>query len=197
MKLHKISLMTIIDYQKYWNKAISFEQYLSEMEIHANTPDMTDKQSYVPLNLQRTNRILKTYHPSSDMLSKINNSEEPVKWLVISEHWCGDAAQILPVVKIIAGLTQNIELRVIYRDENLELIDSHLTNNGRSIPKILILDGNYKIKQTWGPRPKVAQELFIKLKSDPETAGNYGEHLHKWYATDKQHEIEKELTELI
>ena len=61
-------------------------------------------------------------------------------WLVISEGWCGDAAQNMPVVEKIVDEMPNVEIRYVLRDENLELMDQYLTNGGRSIPKALFVD---------------------------------------------------------
>jgi hypothetical protein len=76
-------------------------------------------------------------------------------------------------------------------------MQAHLTNGGMSVPKLIQLDENSELINDWGPRPKAAQEMVIKLKSDPETAANYIEELHKWYAKDKQQSTVSELMELI
>ena len=58
-------------------------------------------------------------------------------WLIITEGWCGDAAQCIPTIEKIAAESKNIETHYVLRDENLDLIDEYLTNNARSIPKLI------------------------------------------------------------
>ena len=62
-----------------------------------------------------------------------------------------------------------------------------------AVPKIVQLDTGAQLLADWGPRPAEAQELVIALKSNPETASNYTEELHKWYAKDKQQSTVNEL----
>jgi hypothetical protein len=44
-------------------------------------------------------------------------------------------------------------MRIVERDKNLDLIDAHLTGTSRSIPVIMLLDGDYVERGWWGPRP--------------------------------------------
>ena len=117
---------------------------------------------------------------------------------MISEHWCGDASQNIPSFNKIAELSAGkIELRIVYRDENTELMDQHLTNSTRSIPKLIQLDEAYNVTGIWGSRPVEAQELIIKLKSNPLTADTYVNELHLWYARNKQIALQGEIVNLL
>jgi len=91
--------------------------------------------------------------------------QEPVKWLLITEHWCGDASQINPIIKHVAEASNgNIELKLVYRDQHEELIDAHLTDGrSRSIPILLQLDSNYNYLSSYGPRPDDAQVLVKSI----------------------------------
>ena len=60
--------------------------------------------------------------------------------MVISEGWCGDAAQILPVINKMALVSNKIEFRIVLRDENPALMDAFLTNGGKAIPKVIMID---------------------------------------------------------
>src|SRR4051794_12130558 len=57
--------------------------------------------------------------------------------LALSEDWCGDAVNTLPIVAKLAALTPNADLRVLARDENLDIMDAHLTGQSRSIPCVI------------------------------------------------------------
>src|SRR6185436_12705370 len=53
--------------------------------------------------------------------------------LVLTEDWCGDAVNTLPVLAAISNRARNLDLRILSRDANLELMDAHLTGRSRSI----------------------------------------------------------------
>src|SRR5687767_7165739 len=53
---------------------------------------------YTSLNEARMNRLEKTIKISDETLEKLQNLNNNYIWLVISEGWCGDAAQILPIL---------------------------------------------------------------------------------------------------
>jgi hypothetical protein len=120
-------------------------------------------------------------------------------WLVLTEGWCGDAAQTVPIMAKMAGESLNIELKLIFRDENLDIMDEFLTDGGRSIPKLIVLNKEtLEVLENWGPRPVEAQELFWKAKNSPDF--DYPEvqkALQLWYAKDKTLSTQKELTALV
>ncbi|MYL05574.1 MAG: thioredoxin family protein [Gemmatimonadales bacterium] len=111
----------------------------------------------------------------------------PGRWKVIAltEDWCGDAINTLPVFDRLAEVAGNIELRVLLRDENPDLMDAHLTNGtSRSIPVLIIYDEAFRERGWWGPRPAPIQEWVMTegLKLDP--ADRYRE-VRRYYARDK------------
>ncbi len=188
----------MIDYNHYWNKGITYQQYLENFEKEITNGSISEHKDKLPINWQRTSRINKTFALEPEELEIIRNTPAPLKWLVITEHWCGDSAQIVPVInKIAEASNDKIELKIVYRDENLPLMDAHLFKKGRSIPKLLQLNESMRVVDTFGPRPTKAQELVEQLKANPETAAKYAEELHKWYAKDKQMVITRELLAII
>lgn len=120
-------------------------------------------------------------------------------WLVITEAWCGDAAQNIPVIAKIAEINSNIELKFILRGENLVVMDTYLTNGGRSIPKLICLDSQtLEELGTWGPRPVIAQKRFMKDKTDPDVSHEeMVKNNQLWYLQDKTLSIQNEFLELI
>jgi thioredoxin-like negative regulator of GroEL len=187
-----------LNLKTYLEKGISYTQYRGEMKKEIDTNREGDMSAYIKINEQRMNRLDKKAILSEEIIKSIESLENKKYWLVLTEHWCGDAAQIVPVLAKIANESNGkIELKLIYRDENLELMDQFLTNNGRSIPKLIQLDQNHIIENDWGPRPKIAQEMVMALRANPETAASYSEHLHKWYAQNKQVNIQEELLKII
>ena len=194
----KTTSIRTFDYEKYLQKAINYSQYKQEMaEDLVSNPD--DKiKAYIKLNQTRMQRVEKTYTVSLSLRERLRTLKQKTWWLVLTENWCGDAAQNLPVLNAIAELSEGkIEMKLLYRDQNPALMDAFLTNGTRSIPKLIQLDGDFKVTGTWGPRPAVAQELVKQLRADPLTAPHYGHELHLWYAKDRQQEVEAEISQLL
>lgn len=53
---------------------------------------------FTKLNLQRMNRLDKTIQLSEQSIDAIKKSKKSVQWLLIGDAWCGDCAQIIPVI---------------------------------------------------------------------------------------------------
>lgn len=111
--------------------------------------------------------------------------------MVITESWCGDSAQNLPVISKIARLNSNIALRIILRDSNLDIMDNYLTNGvSRSIPILVAfdMDGNEIFR--WGPRPKPAMQLVKKFRERGIVKEEYYKKLHLWCGRNKGRELD-------
>lgn len=106
--------------------------------------------NYSLLNDKRMQRLDKTIKISEETAAEFKNLKTPQTWLVITEGWCGDAAQNLPVIYKLAELNAKIYLKLVLRDDNLALMDLFLTNGGRSIPKLIVLDSDNNVLNTWG-----------------------------------------------
>lgn len=104
--------------------------------------------------------------------------------LVLSEDWCGDAVNTVPVVARLAELAPNVDLRVLARDENLDLMEMHLTGTSRSIPVVIALDGEFNERGWWGPRPAALQQWVLGPGQGLEKEARYRE-IRSWYARDK------------
>lgn len=155
---------------------------------------------YTKMNVHRMNRIDKRNKLNPELTEALNNVNRQMIWLVITEAWCGDAAQSVPVIQKMGDESKNIQVRFILRDENLEIMDQFLTNGrSRSIPKLVALDARtLDVLGTWGPRPDEAQRLYDELRSDEEISFQIlAERLHKWYADDRTLSMQNELLPLI
>jgi thiol-disulfide isomerase/thioredoxin len=121
-------------------------------------------------------------------------------WLVLAQGWCGDCAQIIPILgKIADAGKQHIDLRIFNPDENPELMDAYLTNGSRSIPKLIILrDESLSEISLWGPRPAPAQKLLMDWKnlSEKSSWSEFEKELHTWYARDRTMTTQEELDRL-
>ena len=148
---------------------------------------------FTKLNDARMRRWDKRYVPQND-LAYLNPTESEV-WLVIVETWCGDAAQIVPVINKLAEQLENVELRLVLRDEQPALMDEFLTNGARSVPKLIRLKRkNLEVLATWGARPKAAQPIVDAYKKNDEiTPEMFKETLAKWYVKDNGSSVEEDL----
>jgi hypothetical protein len=157
-----------------------------------------DITNYSMLNDKRMKRLDKTIKISDETISEIQTIDEPQTWLVLTEGWCGDAAQNLPVINKMAELNENIELKLVLRDENLELIDLFLTNGGQSIPKLIVLDKNQNALNSWGPRPAIATKLVADYKATHGVLdAQLKENLQVWYNKDKGKSTQDDFIKLI
>lgn len=104
--------------------------------------------------------------------------------LVLNEDWCGDAVNTVPVLARLAADAPNLDLRVLGRDANPDLMDSHLTNGARSIPVAILLDAEYRERAWWGPRPAALQRWVLTEGQALDKATRYRE-VRKWYARDR------------
>ncbi len=163
------------------------------------TDHSEDMLHYTKMNVQRMKRVEKTVVLNEELLTAIHNVNQKFHFLVITEGWCGDAAQIVPVIdKIVSVAPDKFTLRLVLRDQNIPLIDAHLTNGGRSIPVLLVLNENNEVVlPKWGPRPAILQSLLAEWKKEYTDQAKVAELLHGWYAKDKTQETQKELVEVL
>ena len=155
--------------------------------------------NYTKMNISRMNRGAKTCRITDELSEALQSISQKYIWLVITEGWCGDAAQSVPVFVKMAELNPNIEIKFVLRDENPKLMDAYLYKGTRSIPKLIILKADTLDEiGTWGPRPSYAQHMTDEYKKNPTgTYMEYAQQLHKWYAKDKYQSVQGELLELI
>ncbi|GAA4208515.1 thioredoxin family protein [Pedobacter jeongneungensis] len=163
------------------------------------TGDVTYDLHYTKMNVQRMNRVDKTVSLTEELASTVDHLKANYKFLVITEGWCGDAAQIVPVFnKIATASLGKIDLKFVLRDKNLPLIDAHLTNGGRAIPVLIVLNESAdQVLATWGPRPQILQELLKEWKKESAEMPVLAEKLHGWYAKDKTLTTQAGLLELL
>lgn len=193
----------VMDLEQYVLKGMAYEVYLSLIsdllsEGKTTGPNQDiDFVEYTKLNLQRMERLNKTIAIGEELQQCVKEIKAPQTWLCITEAWCGDAAQNLPLFVVLANLNPLIKVRFVLRDENTPLIDQYLTNGGRAIPIVIGIEAG-KEKWKWGPRPSAAQEIVNEFKRHPN--GTYEQmktNLHAWYAKNKTHDQQKELLETI
>ncbi len=154
---------------------------------------------FTKLNNQRMKRLDKQTKLHKETLTKTQKINREFTWLVLTESWCGDAAQTLPVINKFAEANKKIDLKVVLRDENEELMNKFLTNGSKSIPKLIVVDNaSLEVVGSWGPRSAKASKIVTEYK---EKHGKIDDQLktdlQNWYNDDKGTHIEMEMLELI
>jgi len=192
-------------FDKVMQRGISYNQYLNEFEFEINNSDPNKFNehdlnlfNFKKLNFQRTSRIHKTFKPSEKIISAMKSIDNPQFWMVITENWCGDSAQSLPYIYEISKLNSNIEMKIILRDKNLDIMDNYLTDGkSRSIPKMVVFNEFGEELFQWGPRPTELVNQIDIWKSEGLSKDDYIETIHLWYAKNKGKNLEAELIALV
>ncbi|MCB2378584.1 thioredoxin family protein [Hymenobacter sp. BT635] len=180
----------------------SYRQLIDALQAEGKTTGPQQSElltNYTRLNVQRMSRLDKTVQLLPELRETLAQVRKPYAWLIITEGWCGDAAQIVPVLEAVAQASGGtITTHYFLRDENLDLMDQYLTAGGRSIPKLVVLDAATRTEVTsWGPRPATAQQMFLDLKAQNLPFEEFSTQLHGWYAKDKTQSTQQELTDLL
>lgn len=161
------------------------------------SPELTH---YTTLNETRMNRLDKTMKILPEVAARLKELKGEYIWLVISEGWCGDAAQLLPIFDKMATASEGaIDLKIVLRDENEEFMNLFLTNKARAIPKLVLINRETgSALAHWGPRPKGATDLIVNYKKEhgllDETAKA---DLQLWYLHDKGQSTQSEIIDMM
>jgi len=185
-------------------KSISYPAYRNLIKELLNQGKSTgetqtdDFLNYSKLNDKRMDRLDKTLKISEETKNSINNLKNNFTFLVIAEGWCGDAAQILPILNKIAESSSKIDLKIVLRDENEELMNRFLTNGSQSIPKIIIVDSNNEVINSWGPRPSIPAKMVLDYKKINGTLdADFKKNLQIWYNKDKGNNTQEDIVKLL
>lgn len=180
------------DYNRLIHKLVDEKHTTGNVVSEANI-------NYTMLNERRIKRWDKKLKIDEVNERKIKDFNSEITWLVITESWCGDAAHLLPVMNKVAELNDNINLKIVLRDDNEELMDRFLTNGNRSIPKLIMIDEeSHKVIDVYGPRPSVATKLVQDYKKEYGVlTSEFKEDLQRWYNKDKGETAIKDLVELL
>ncbi len=190
--------------KNYIEKSMTFAEYIKlidDLLFEGKTTGQNQSEAmfnYGKLNRQRMKRLGNTIELNESLKRKARRAERKMIWLILTEGWCGDAAQNIPTIEKIAAENPNIETRYLLRDENLELMDAYLTNNARSIPKLICLDAETLQEiGTWGPRPEAAINYFYGMRESGMEKLQMMENLQRWYLKDKDKSLQIEFETLI
>lgn len=192
MNIHQFPIARTFTYTEYFE----FCENLAAENANSGPKQTEALANFTKLNVSRMKRVFKTVQPGDPVVASLRGKAAS-RWIVITESWCGDAAQSLPVIARLAELIPEVKLEIVLRDENPELIEAFLTNGSKSIPKALFVNTNGEILHQWGPRPKVLQEAFLVEHNAGVPHDQSVLMMQDWYNKNKGSEIMKEFLELL
>ncbi len=112
--------------------------------------------------------------------------------LVVNEDWCGDSVNLLPQIARLEECCTNIDMRILGRETNRDLMDKHLTGSSRSIPIVIVYDTGFVERGWWGPRPSPLQRWVMSEGLALPKPDRY-RHIRGWYARDRGETVVSEL----
>jgi len=186
-------------------QSISYNDYRTLVKHQADKrktsgPNRTEALiNYTILNDRRMKRWDKTVKVDDLTEATIIAYSKKITWLVLTESWCGDAAHVIPVLNKVAELNPNINLKIVFRDEHEELMGQFLTNGGRAIPKLIMIDNDtQEVIGDYGPRPSEATKLVNDYKTKHgKLTLEFKEDLQRWYNNDKGQTTINDLMQLL
>ena len=201
VKNNSIPMRTLI--KESIAKAVTYQDYNSMVKLlvaekrTSGIEHTQEKIEFTKLNASRSKRLDKTINLSEKELAHFKNIGVSQTWLVLTETWCGDAAHTLPILNKIAEASPKIDLKIVFRDENETLMNAFLTNGTKSVPKLVILDDNYNVLASWGPRSRAATQMVETYKLRHGKLGdNFKKDLQVWYNKDQGQSLLKDLISL-
>jgi len=163
---------------------------------------------YTRMSVVRMKRLDKTIRLLPELASDLKQLTKPMIWLVLTEAWCGDAGQSVPVMHALAAQNPHVDFRLLLRNEHPDIMDAFLTRGSRSIPKLIFLDGaSREVLGSWGPRPQVLQQWIDQSRAhlaglkDEQARKAYAKQMltetQRWYARDKTASLQREIGEAL
>jgi hypothetical protein len=163
-----------------YEAAPTFEQFLQSVVKYKELWESTTKRTQVPAAIvEEVTAITGQWHI-----------------VVIAEDWCIDAISTLPPIAALAELTTQIDMRVMGRETNPDLMHAHLTNGGRSIPVAILYDDSWQERAWWGPRPAPLQEWVVAVGRTLAKEVKYRE-IRGWYARDHGATTLREIADML
>ena len=179
-----------LSYEAYW------EVWTAEKEAEIGPGLSSDERKlrhYVRYNYDRSQHVHERYAPSEELRRALADIEEPQLWMVLTENWCGDSAFCLPVIAEAASASDAVTLRILPRDENLDIMDQYLTDGSRSIPRLVAFNEAGEELFGWGPRPQAAQERYDEAAGETAEKEEIIKHLLAYYEAGGWQDVDDEL----
>lgn len=183
-----------------YREFLAYSKQLTEAGQTSGPDQSSHLVEYTSLNHTRMERIEKRAALNDQLKTTMDQLAHPQQWILLTETWCGDSAQNLPVIgKAAEYAGDHIQLTIVLRDRNTHLIEQYIPEFGMGIPRLLVLDEQDQLLAQWGARPQPAQAFIDKWKADPENVDKkeVQKDMQLWYAKNKHQALQDELVGLI
>ena len=167
------------DFRALWAEALSFEDFAAASREYGELWSGVHRLARLP-----------------DWAADAAAAAPPRRFLVLAEDWCNDGFSTVPVLARWATLSPALELRILRRDEHPGLMDRYLTEGTRSIPIVIVLDGDFREVGHWGPRPMALQE-WVRANRAAIPKDELRPQIRRWYARDRGASVLRELIEVV
>lgn len=152
-----------------WASAMTLDEFIDRAEVNQDLWRSMRKRARVP----------------AEVVERLRAIPGPWYLLVLLEDWCGDAVNTIPVLARLTEEVPGLELRVLRRDENPDLMDAHLSGAARAIPVVMALNERFEEQGWWGSRPRALQAWATSAAAQAmEKTERYRE-IRRWYARDR------------
>jgi hypothetical protein len=177
------------------------EEYAATIEkLKSNLSNLNEEEFNFLANLKNNflaiNQIYSQYNPSEEIQNTTKLIDKPLDLYVIMENWCGSSAANVPYVVKILETVPNATINFVPRDQNLEFMDLYLTNEKRSIPKIITFDTYGKEQFVWGSSSKRQEEFSIQLKEQNLEFPEFVKQMKIWFKANNESAIEADFLEI-
>ncbi|MFI5211026.1 MAG: thioredoxin family protein [Gemmatimonadales bacterium] len=156
-----------LDFRALWDQAMTFAEFMAASREHRGLWEGVRRLARIP-----------------DWARTPVPEGEQRHLLVLVEDWCGDASNTVPILARWAEEATGLDLKVLRRDEHPEVMDRYLTGSARSIPIVIVLDGEFEELGHWGPRPSELQAWVVAHKAEVPKGELYPQ-VRRWYAMDR------------
>lgn len=132
----------------------------------------------------------------ADVIERFSSIREPLRFVALHADWCLDAIGVVPYLAKLAELNPLIELRNFIRDDNLDLMNAHLTNGTQSIPVIIAYNDDWTERGWWGPVPSELWKWYMETGRNIPKPEKY---LYKrqWFARDRGVSSMREIADMV
>lgn len=185
------------------HNGLTFEQYIAIWQERLAQPMKgMDREArrylfYRRYNMERAGRVEAAYEMSDALKAAVDAIDAPQSWLVLTEDWCVDSAFSLPIISEAISHNPNVNMRILLRDENLDVMDRYLTNGGRSIPKLVVFDEAGQELMDWGPRPDALTRARAAWASEGVEGAMISQRSITWYEAGGWHHVDAELADAL
>lgn len=152
------------------------------------------------LNETRMNQIEETLELSDEAIEILKSLKKEYLWIVIAEGWSEDSAELLPVFyKMDVASEGKIDLKIVFRHENEELMQFFLTNKAKAIPKLIVVENETgNAIAHWGPRPKGAADIYETYQKNHQPHDEtFKKEMQTWYLHDKGMTTQGEIIDMM